>query len=82
MEERTCSAQTAGEIELLGVEQKSQLIHCHREWRNLLGYILLDKSHRKGSGIEFLGLPPAPAAQLVRYVAYFSQICAGLSASW
>lgn len=73
MEERTCSAQTAGETELLGVEQKS-----HREWRELLGYILLDKPHWKGSGNKFFRLPP----QLVRYVAYFSQICAGLSASW
>lgn len=43
VEERTCSAQTVSKMELFGVQKKSQPIHCHREWRKHLGYILLDK---------------------------------------
>jgi len=43
VEERTCSVQTVTERELLGTEEKSQPVHCCREWRQCVGYTHLDK---------------------------------------
>lgn len=82
MEERTCSALTVIEIELLGVEEKSQPIHCHREWRKRLGHIHLHKHCWKGSGTEFLRcIFFSPLASEISSL-FFPKICGALSASW